>query len=178
MNWVQILSVILSLPEFNLHLIGAFTWLTTPGPYKVTTCREREFNLDHILTFLTTQGHGGPLRMRDQLNAGATSETTRTWKTIYTIHTLYDIHTFILTSWIWKDDYDGQMIFGEPVDLKFPDMSYMWRKTSPRKLVPNEDRTLGRSATGAHVTACSAAVDNYCHINYQNLNFNNVYIKR
>ena len=29
-------------------------------------------------TFLTTQGHGGPPRMRDQLNAGTSSETTRT----------------------------------------------------------------------------------------------------
>ena len=27
--------------------------------------------------FLTTQEHGEPPRMRDQLNAGATSETTR-----------------------------------------------------------------------------------------------------
>ena len=31
-------------------------------------------------TILTTQGHGGPHRMRDQLNAGAISETTRTLK--------------------------------------------------------------------------------------------------
>ena len=39
-------------------------------------------------TFLTTQGHGGPPRMSDQLNAGATSETTRTLKTIHIIHSL------------------------------------------------------------------------------------------
>ena len=31
--------------------------------------------MDHIHTFLTTQGHGGPPRMSDQPNAGATSET-------------------------------------------------------------------------------------------------------
>ena len=46
--------------------------------YKATTCRERELTLDHIHTFLATQGHGGSPRMSDQLNVGATSETTRT----------------------------------------------------------------------------------------------------
>ena len=33
-----------ALPEFNLSLIGSFTWLTPPGPYTVTTCRRRELN--------------------------------------------------------------------------------------------------------------------------------------
>ena len=37
-------------------------------------------------TFLTTQGHGGPPQMSDHMNAGATSDTTRTLKTIHTIH--------------------------------------------------------------------------------------------
>ena len=36
------------------------------------TCRVRELTLVHIHTFLTTQGHGGPPRISDQLNAGAT----------------------------------------------------------------------------------------------------------
>ena len=40
--------------------------------------RERELTLDHLHTFFTLQGHGEPSRMRDQLNAGATSETRRT----------------------------------------------------------------------------------------------------
>ena len=53
------------------------------GPYRGTTCRERELTLENIHTFLTTQGHGGPPRMRDHLNAGSTSETTQTWKTIH-----------------------------------------------------------------------------------------------
>ena len=39
-----------------------------------------------IHTFLTTQEHGVPLQMSDQLNAGATSETTRTLKTIHNTH--------------------------------------------------------------------------------------------
>ena len=47
------------------------------GPYK-TTCRESELTLEHIHTYFTTQGHGVPPRMREQLNAGTTSETTQT----------------------------------------------------------------------------------------------------
>ena len=31
-------------------------------------------------------------------------------------------HIFILTRRIWKDDYDGKMIFGDIVDLKLPDI--------------------------------------------------------
>ena len=73
-----------SLSKFNLSLRGAFTRLTRSGPYRATTCRERELTLDHIHTFLTTQGHGEPPRMREQLNAVVTSETTRTWKSIQT----------------------------------------------------------------------------------------------
>ena len=42
-------------------------------------------------TVLTTEGHEGPPRMRDQLNAGATSETTLTLKTTNIIHA--SIHT-------------------------------------------------------------------------------------
>ena len=53
-----------------------FTWLTPPGLYWTTTCRETELNLDHKHTFLTTQGHGDPPRVRDQLYTGATSITT------------------------------------------------------------------------------------------------------
>ena len=36
--------------------------------------------MDHIHTFLTTQEHGGPPRMSDQPNAGASSETAQTLK--------------------------------------------------------------------------------------------------
>ena len=67
------------IPEFNLPPIGAFTLFPPPGPYTATTCRERELTLDHIglHTFLTTQGHGGSPRMRDQLNAGVTNTNTK-----------------------------------------------------------------------------------------------------
>ena len=46
------------------------------------------------------------------------------------------------------DDYDGQMIFGDPVGLKLPDIRLTGeekpRKTSPRKLIPTGDRTRAR----------------------------------
>ena len=36
--------LIISLSKFSLPLIGTFTWLTLPGPYRATTCRGRELN--------------------------------------------------------------------------------------------------------------------------------------
>ena len=61
------------------------------------------------------------------------------------------------------DDNDGQMIFGDLVGLKLPD-NYLTgeekpQKTSPRKFVTTGDRTRARCVTGAHVIACSTAVD-------------------
>ena len=49
----------IALPKFNLFLIDTITCLSPPGPYRATTCRERELTLDHMHTSLTTQGHGG-----------------------------------------------------------------------------------------------------------------------
>ena len=69
-------------------------------------------------------------------------------------------HPFILTRRIWKDDYDGQMIFGDHVGLTLPDT---WgkppNKTSHRKLIPTGDRTRARCLIGANATACSTAVN-------------------
>ena len=75
-----------SLPEFNLFLIHAFMWVTPPGSYRATTCREWELTLNRIHNVLITQGHGGPPRMRDQLNAEAASGTKQTWKKMHNIH--------------------------------------------------------------------------------------------
>ena len=91
-----------SLPEFNLSLIGAFTRLTQLGPYRATTFREGNLTLDHMHTFLTTQGHGGPPRMRYQLNAGATSETTQTWKSIHIIHAPIHSNKVNMKGWLWR----------------------------------------------------------------------------
>ena len=42
---------------------------------------------------------------RDQLNAGATSETIRTWKTIHTIHTRIHIKKANMKGWLWRLNY-------------------------------------------------------------------------
>ena len=51
--------------------------------------------------------------------------------------------------------------------------SYRWRKTprktSPRKLVPTENRTRARCVTGAHATAWPTAVDKNIHFSYDYL---------
>ena len=61
------------------------------------------------------------------------------------------------------NDDDGQMIFGDLVGLKLPDICLTGeekpRKTSPRKLVLTGDRTRARCMTSAHATTCSTAVD-------------------
>ena len=54
------------------------------------------------------------------------------------------------------DDNDGQMIFGDLVCLKLPDIRLTGedkpRKTSPRKHVPTGDQTRARCVTSAHAT--------------------------
>ena len=55
------------------------------------------------------------------------------------------------------DDYDGQMIFGDRVGLKLPDIRLTGEdnpeKNLTKKLVPTGDRTLARCVTGAYATA-------------------------
>ena len=68
-------------------------------------------------TFLTIQGHGEPPWRSDQLNAGATSETTQTWKTIHTIHTPIHSNKANMKGWLWRQND----ILG-PVVLKLPDI--------------------------------------------------------
>ena len=85
-------------------------------------------------TFLTTQGHIWPPQMRDELNAGPPPRQHE-HKRRYTPFT----YSFMLTRWIWKDDYDGQMIFRNLRGLKLPDICLTseekpW-KTSLRKPV-------------------------------------------
>ena len=61
------------------------------------------------------------------------------------------------------DDSDGQIIFGDLVGLKLPDICVADeekpRKKSPRKLVPAGNRTRANCVTDAHATACSTTVD-------------------
>ena len=127
--------------------------LTEPRPngsYWAMTYRERKLTLDHIHAFLTTQGHGERPRTRAQLNAGPTSETTRTWKMIHAILALIHSNKVNMKEWLWW-----------PNDIRGPcgpkaswHMSYRWgeedpEKTSARTLVATGDRTRARCVTGA-----------------------------
>ena len=73
--------------------------------------------MDHIRTFLTTQGHGGPPRMSNHPNAGPPPRQHKHERQ-YTPST----HPVIPTRRIWNNDYDardGQMIVRDLGDLKF-----------------------------------------------------------
>ena len=68
--------------------------------------------------------------MIDQLNARAISETTRTLKTIHII----DSHICSNTGRYKDDDYHGQMIFGDLVGLKLPDICLTGEKKPQKNL--------------------------------------------
>ena len=69
--------------------------------------------------------------MSDQLNAGATSETTQTWKTIHTIHTPIHSNKANMKGWLWRpNDFWG------PCGPKTSwHLFYRWGK-SPKKPHP------------------------------------------
>ena len=130
----------------------------TPGPYRATSYWESELTLDHIHTFLTTQGQGGTPRMRDQPNGGANSETTWTWKTIHTIHALSHSNKVNMKGWLWqRNDIRG------PCGPKASwHLSYGWGKspikTWPRKLAPTGIEP-GPAAWQACMLTCCTTVD-------------------
>ena len=141
-----------------------FTWITPSGPYSATTCRERELTLDHIILFWLHKGMEGLPGWGISSMSGPPPRQHK-HERLYTPFT----QPFILTRRIWKEDYDGQMIFRGP---RGPNasrhLSYRCgktqKKTSPRKFVRIEDRTRTRCVTGAHTTTCSTVVDSSDYI--------------
>ena len=121
-------------------IIGTFTWPTPPGPYRATTCRGRELNYGShtVHTFLTIQGNGGPPRMSDQPNAGATSDTAQTWKTIHTKHTLSHPNKANM-EWWWRRPNDIRGPWGPKVSWH---LSYRCGKT-PKNLTQETCPDLG-----------------------------------
>ena len=121
------MSHLISLSNFNLPLIGTFTWPTPPGPYRATTCRGRELNygsidilfwphkdMEDLPGWVISPMPGPPPRQHKHERQYTPSR-----------------HSDIPTKRIWNDDYDGQMIFG---DLGRPkvswNFSYRWGKTT------------------------------------------------
>ena len=147
---------LISLSKFNLSLIGTSTWSTPPGPYRATTCRGRELNYESHTYFFHHTRTWRASRMSDQPNAGATSETAQTWKTIHTKHTLSHPNKANMEWWLRRpnDTLGAQSFLTFVLQVrKNPE------KTSPRKPVPTGDRTRARCVTSALATTCSTAVD-------------------
>ena len=125
---------------------------------------EEGINFRSHTDFLTAQGHGETPRMRDQLNTGATCETTRTRKTIRIIHAPIHSNKANMRGWLWG-----------PNDIRGPcgpkaswHLSYRWgeipKKNLTQKTCPDQGSNRGRCVTGAHATACSTAVEIYIYI--------------
>ena len=70
--------ILISLFKFNLSLLGTFHVTRAALALQSHDLSGEGINSGSHTYFLITQGHGGPPRMRVQLNAGTTSETTRT----------------------------------------------------------------------------------------------------
>ena len=87
-------------------------------------------------TFLITQGYEGPPQMRDQFNAGATSETTQTWKTIHNIHAPSHSNMVNMKGWLWcLNDIRGSC------GSKFSwHLTYRWGKTPKKTNLGNLSR--------------------------------------
>ena len=151
---------LISLFKFNLPLLGTFTWPTPPGSYIATTCRERELNCgSHTYFFWPHKDMAGFPGWAISPMPGPPPRQHKHDRR-YTPST----HPVIPTRRIWNDDYDGQMILGDPGGPKVSwHLSDRWgktpKKTSPRKRVPTGDRTRARCVTSAHATTCSTAVD-------------------
>ena len=83
--------------------------------------------------------------MSDQLNSGATFETTQTLKRIHTIHSSLT-HSFEQGGYD-KDDYNGQMILGNVESLTFPEICLAGEEKPPKYLAqetcPDRGSNLG-----------------------------------
>ena len=123
------MSPLISLPEFNLPLIGSFTWFTPPGPYRVNDLSGRKlisgshtYFFDHTRTRRASLDEGSAQyrgHLRDK----------RTWKTIHTIHTPINSNKVNMKGWLWlPNDIRGPC---EPIASWH--LSYRWGK-SPEKL--------------------------------------------
>ena len=131
MTWVIIL--IISLPKFNLPLIGSF--------YVTHAARALQ---SHDLS-----GEGIKLRITDTpfwqhedmegLPGWVISPMPGPPPSQHKHERQYtpSTHPFIPTRRIWNDDYGGKMIFGDLVGLKFPDIC-LTGEEKPRKNITQE----------------------------------------
>ena len=132
-------SFIHSLSQFNLPLIGAFYVTNAYRALKSHDLSGGELILDHIHTFFEHTRTWRPPRMRDQLNAGASSKTTRTWKTIHILSAPIHSNKVHMKGRLWRPN-DIRGLSGPKASWHFV---LQVRKTPKNivlgKLVPTED---------------------------------------
>ena len=75
-----------------------------------------------------------------------------------THHSLIHSNKANMKWWLWRPN-DIRETRGPKASWHLSDRWGKNRKTSPKKLVPNGNRSRARCVTGAHATACSTAVD-------------------
>ena len=126
-------SHLISLSKFNLPLIGTFTWPMPPRPYRATTCSGEGIKLwiTDILFWPHKDMEGLPGWVISPMPGPPPRQHKHERQ--YTPST----HTVIPARWIWNDDYDSQMLFGDLRGLKFPDICLTSEK-NPRKNLTQE----------------------------------------
>ena len=116
---------LISLPEFDLPLIGSFKWLTPPGSYRATTCRGRELIFgSHI-----------HLRPKKDINglprwwiSSMPEPPPRQHKYESDTYTLIHSNKANIKWWLWRTN-DIRGLCGPKVSWH---LSYRWAKT-PKK---------------------------------------------
>ena len=123
-------------------------WLTPPRSYRTTTCRERELTLEvHYGSYIrpsvipimskirplpnVTYILFWPHKDMEGLPEWGISSMRGPPPRLHVHERRYAsfTHPFILTRWIWKGDYDGQMIFRDLCEPKASwHLSYRWGK--------------------------------------------------
>ena len=125
------IEINISLSKFNLSLIGTFMWLLPPGPYRATTCRERELNCASQIYFFdhTRTWRASPDEWSAQCR-GQLRDSTNI-KKIHTKHTLSHPNKANI-EWWWRRPNDTRGPWGPKASRH---LSYRWGKT-PKKRQP------------------------------------------
>ena len=100
-------------------------WLTPPGPYKATTCREKELTLDHI-QFLWPHKDMEGLPGRGLISLPvATSVRIQTWNTKHNIHASIHSNKTNMKWWLWRPNDIQGLCWPKATSH----LSYGWGKT-------------------------------------------------
>ena len=128
-------------------------WLTPPGPYRATSRKG-----------INSGSHNNfwPHKDMEVLAGWGMSSMPRPPPRQHKHERRYTPSTHPFRR-IWKDDYDGQMIFGDLVGLKLPDICLTGEGKPPKNLTQKTCPDWGSNPSPLRerraCTACSTAVD-------------------